>query len=320
MLQPFPVLVQSLAHINVLHRHCVFFSLFPLGPRGLAHIQNDRPQFTPGFLVSMVLQGSPCSHLGEMGFEKSFPQLCFDDSALASSIVATRLDSPGIIIGSLCSWTPSSKNEAALTPLWPPFLGTAVGVGSGGSSLTVSASLAVVEPLVAGDLAWKNPLRLCCPLVDPFVTAGCDPNLVRFVAGIETSGRCALLELVDRLGLATGKESLGKAPFWLFSTTASAPLLRGGGAMATDVDGLLSSVSSGSAKLLCDDNEGFRENMSLMLRRRSNSGMSLPDIGNRFFVDHSSLRLPSTTIPCRLTISLTYVSLPSRLTFSFRIA
>jgi hypothetical protein len=100
--QSFPLPVQSLAHMKVLHRHSVFLSLFPLGPRGLAHIQNDRPQLMPGFLVSMVLQASPCSHFGEMRLEKSFPQLCLDASALASSMVDHKLESSREIEVSPC--------------------------------------------------------------------------------------------------------------------------------------------------------------------------------------------------------------------------
>lgn len=49
---------QSLAHRNVGHRHCVPFSLFPLGPSGRGQIQNARPQLIPGFLVVMRTHSS----------------------------------------------------------------------------------------------------------------------------------------------------------------------------------------------------------------------------------------------------------------------
>src|SRR2546421_9382051 len=114
MLPPFPIPAQSLAHMKVPHRHSVFFSLFPLGPRGLAHIQNDRPQLMPGFLVSMILQGSSCSHFGEMRLEKSFPQLCLDASALASSTVGHKLESPGEIKVSPCEVSSDLADAASL--------------------------------------------------------------------------------------------------------------------------------------------------------------------------------------------------------------
>ena len=85
---------QSLAHMNVLHRHCVPFSLFPLGPNGRLHIQNDRPQLIPGFFVSMVLHGSLCSHLGAIGFEKSFPHVLWVSkvASTSSSLDLGRMD------------------------------------------------------------------------------------------------------------------------------------------------------------------------------------------------------------------------------------
>ena len=53
-------LFQSLAQINVGHRHCVPFSLFPVGPTGLWQIQNALPQLTPGFFVVRLTHGSWC--------------------------------------------------------------------------------------------------------------------------------------------------------------------------------------------------------------------------------------------------------------------
>jgi hypothetical protein len=266
----------------------------------------------------MVLQGSPCSQLGEIGFEKSFPQLCLEASALASSIVDSWLESAREGVESLCMATSTFEDAAPLILPWLPFADTDIGVDCGGGSLAVSPSLVLLNPLAASDLAWKNPLRLCWPLFDPFVLPGCDPDLFRFAAGITASGFCALLKPAERAGLATGTESLGAVPISPLSTAFSVPLPRSGSTIEMDVDRLLTSISSDSAILFCDDNEGFRENMSLMLRRRSNSGMSFPDMGNRFFVDHSPLRLPPSNIPGGLTTSLIYVSLPSRLTFSFR--
>lgn len=49
---------QSLAQMNVGHRHCEPFSFSPLGPSGRGQIQNARPRFMPGFLVVRLMHGS----------------------------------------------------------------------------------------------------------------------------------------------------------------------------------------------------------------------------------------------------------------------
>lgn len=49
---------QSLAQINVGHRHCEPFSFSPLGPRGRGQIQNARSRFMPGFFVVRLTHGS----------------------------------------------------------------------------------------------------------------------------------------------------------------------------------------------------------------------------------------------------------------------
>lgn len=49
---------QSLAQMNVGHRHWVPFSFSPLGPKGRGQIQNARPRFIPGFLVVRLMHGS----------------------------------------------------------------------------------------------------------------------------------------------------------------------------------------------------------------------------------------------------------------------
>ena len=49
---------QSLAQINVGHRHCEPFSFSPLGPSGRGQIQNARPRFMPGFFVVRLTHGS----------------------------------------------------------------------------------------------------------------------------------------------------------------------------------------------------------------------------------------------------------------------
>ena len=86
---------QSLVQMNVLHLHSVLLSFFPLGPRGRLHIQKERPQLTPGFFVSIVLQGSLCSHLGAIGLENNLPQVRFDAKFAASSSTGTSVSAGG---------------------------------------------------------------------------------------------------------------------------------------------------------------------------------------------------------------------------------
>src|SRR5271155_2815085 len=77
--------------MNVRHLHGVPLSLYPLGPSGRLHIQNERPRFTPGFVVSRILHGSPCSQLGTSGFAKSLRHDCLDASPATSSTVDSGL-------------------------------------------------------------------------------------------------------------------------------------------------------------------------------------------------------------------------------------
>lgn len=86
-----PQLFQSLAQMNVPHLHCVPVSFCPLGPIGLAHIQNCLPQFTPGFFVVSSVHGSACpSHRGDGFLENSFVQPSFDASCEARGSVWMR--------------------------------------------------------------------------------------------------------------------------------------------------------------------------------------------------------------------------------------
>lgn len=66
---------QSLAQMNVGHRHCVPLSFSPLGPSGRGQIQNARPRFIPGFFVVKLMHGSWwLSHKGTGFFVKSLDQ------------------------------------------------------------------------------------------------------------------------------------------------------------------------------------------------------------------------------------------------------
>lgn len=136
---------QSLAHMKVPHLHCVPLSLFPEGPSGRLHIQNDRPQLTPGFLVSIVLQGSSCSHLGATGLAKSLPQ-----DFLVSKVAASS--SKGL--SDLAGEGSSTASDVAVS-------GLSSFSGDEGTDFVVSSFL--------GGL-MKKPFRLCCPLAGPLLS------------------------------------------------------------------------------------------------------------------------------------------------------
>ena len=61
-------------------------------------------------------------------------------------------------------------------------------------------------------------------------------------------------------------------------------------------------------------------NMSLMLRRRSNSGMSRAESGSKSLFDHCLCRCPPLNMPSGFMISSTWVCSPFRITVSERIA
>lgn len=169
------------------------------------HIQNERPQFTPGFLVSMVLHGSSCSHLGAMGFVKSFPQECLDASRLASSTFDMSFVSWEGTGGVTCALG-ESEADFSVGIRKASLIDMAARVGNGGSSLVGSSaiSLAPSKSLAGNDLALKKPLRLCCPLLAPFVVADCDPDLGRLAADAAGSKVRVLFSPTVRAGLRVG--------------------------------------------------------------------------------------------------------------------
>ena len=136
---------QSLAHTNVLHLHCVPRSCLPLGPNGRLHIQKERPQLIPGFLVSMVLQGSSCSHLGATGLAKSLPQVFLVSNDAAASSSADRSDLAGD-----CSVKDSVPESSVCSGF--RFVDVDIGFSS----------------FFCGVFIVKKPFKLCCALLIPF--------------------------------------------------------------------------------------------------------------------------------------------------------
>lgn len=77
---------------------------------------------------------------------------------------------------------------------------------------------------------------------------------------------------------------------------------------------------SGGCSVCLVDGELVRVNMSLILRRRSNSGINLPERGGRSFIEHSRNLLPFLNTPLGFMISLISTSSPFKSTLSFKTA
>lgn len=208
------------------------------------HIQNDRPQFTPGFFVSIVLHGSPCSQLGATGLENNLPQVCFVVKFAASS----------------------SREEADFDGE-----GTATAAGvlaSVVASSEIAVSAGATSSLLVTAADAKNPLRLCWPLPWPFVV---DCVLLFFAAGIASvlAGRLPLtiLELVDVFEVLFDSVLSSFGGELVVSVGGAA-----GSAAGSDGGRIMVALSPVSLTVLVDfGNDGFRVNISRMLCLLSNS-------------------------------------------------
>lgn len=153
--------------MKVGHLQCVPLSCLPLGPSGRLHIQKDLPQFTPGFLVTMVLHGSPCSQRGAIGLAKSLPQVCFVANDAASS--SSEGSDSACETGSL-SAKPLLVSDTAFEAM--------LDVEEDWIEWSVVATVVV--------FGVKKPFRLCWPLV-PVGATDSEAVLFRLVDGIEVS-------------------------------------------------------------------------------------------------------------------------------------
>ena len=151
------LLFQSLHQINVAQRHCVPTSFCPLGPIGLGQTKNWRPQFTPGFFVVKVTQGSPCSQRGAGFLEKSFVQV-----SLEASWEARGSESKGSVDGG----GGEGRGAVSMVVDWLAGSVDVEGEADGGGAL--------FGGLGSGGLlrVWKKPLSDCWPLVFLDVVAG----------------------------------------------------------------------------------------------------------------------------------------------------
>ena len=146
------------------------------------------------------------------------------------------------------------------------------------TALTFSKSLRVPSFRVASGL--KKPFKLCWPFVG---VAAVEPDCDRFndlLAGKSVAARFLLVVSVVFF------VSVG----WLLSLASNIALVSG--LLFVDIvvaalKELTASVGDGIGGAIAVDVkvEGLRANISRMLRRPSNSGMSLPDNGSMSFVE-----------------------------------
>lgn len=165
----------------------------------------------------------------------------------------------------------------------------------------------------------KNPIRLCCPFAE-VLGSDLPPDLLLLGGGAGVlSLRCRLGTPFSGVlngcsGLDCGLYNAGLDGLGEDSTVF----------VEADSDGSANNASFtvclNAMLFALRDEDGLRENMSLMLRRWVNSGMRRPDRGKRSFAECSRCRIPSLNIPGGLTMSLIFTSLPSTRTFSLNIA
>ena len=149
-----------------------------------------------------------------------------------------------------------------------------------------------VPPSLVVALGLKKPFKLCWPFVG---VAAVEPDCDRFkdlLADISIAGRFLLVVSMVFFALVGWSLSL-RCNIALVSGLLSLDIV------AAALKELAASVRDdiGGAIAVVAMVEGLRANISRMLRRPSNSGMSLPDSGKMSFVEYILWRWPSTNIP-----------------------
>lgn len=259
---------QSLAQINVGHRHCVPFSLFPVGPTGLWQIQNALPQLTPGFFVVRLTQGSwwP-SQFGGGFLLNSLDQsslLAMGSITKSSSFAEPDADEGRGLVGVLSFWELLSGwlDDGTLD-----FEGLPVSAGG---------SLGVVFGL-------KKPFSVFCPAAEG--------------VGTGVTVDFDLLSVAEAVSLFS---DLLRVRPWLLSG-----IFVDGVLFPSDAVGSSGTETVEAVFGFCD---GLRVNISLMFLRLSNSGINRPEVGKRYFVEYSCWRSPFLNTPGGLITSRTLTS------------
>jgi len=151
------------------------------------------------------------------------------------------------------------------------------------------------KPLLIDAFGLKNPFKLCWPLLDAVTATAAEPDFERFRDLVEDAsvkerffpvGAVVLNAFGDVLALVAGGAGV-VAGSW--SSTSAVSTF---GAEEPAADKAL------GVSVLADCwTEGLRVNMSRMLLRPSNSGISFPDIGSMSLVLYSHRRCPSENMP-----------------------
>lgn len=238
---------QSLAQINVGHRHCVPFSLFPVGPTGLWQIQNALPQLIPGFFVVRLTQGSWWPSQFGGGF-------------LLNSLDQSSLLTIGSITKSSSFADPDADEGRGLVGVvsFKEILSGWLDDGTldfEGLWISEEGSLGV-------DFGLKNPFSVFWP-------------------GAEGAGAGVTVDF-DRLSVAGAVSffsDLLRVRPWLFSGICVDGVL-----FSSDAAGCSGAETVEAVLGFCD---GLRVNISLMFLRLSNSGINRPDVGKRHLVEYS---------------------------------
>lgn len=268
----------SLAQINVAHRHCVPFSLLPLGPSGRGQIQNARPQLTPGFFVVKLIHGSWwLSHFGGSFLLNSLDQsslLAIGSITVSVSWEEVRAGAIVGIVGVLAtseeivealepdSQLPMKLASGETTAFDDGWEGCSVGGRTGGLVFSVGLWL-------GGVFTWpfglKNPLSVFCPALQGAVACGVDFERFNGIGG--GSLFSVRLRLITFGALESSMAGIGSlATLSLDVAVASRSVAEARSTVVIEEVGF------------CGDLAGLRVNMSLMLLLLSNSGIKRPDV------------------------------------------
>lgn len=266
---------QSLAQINVAHRHCVPFSLLPLGPRGRGQIQNARPQLIPGFFVVKLIHGSWwLSHFGGGFLLNSLDQSSLLATGSITASVYWEETRVGAIAGALAtseemletlgpnSQLPMKLVSGETSAFDDDWEGCSVGERTKALVFSVGLCLGSVFTRVFG---LKNPLSVFCPASQG--AAACAVDLERFSGIEEVSLFSVRLRVITFAALESSMAGIGLlATLSLNVAVASRSVAEVRSAVVVEEVGF------------CRELAGLRVNMSLMLLLLSNSGIKRPDV------------------------------------------
>lgn len=299
----------------------------------LAQIQNARPQLNPAFFVTILRHGSPCpSQRGGLGFVKSL----FQDSLETIGSMTLSLHAAsgwgwgfvdggewrergGVLVfelaaaaatGLSCALEADARGCAGDVGSAPPFMGCALMASALSEAASCGARSAVGVSVAGGGVAGRLfGLKKPVSVFWPWDAAGAPEIVVDLVrlacfVGTASAGRFLLVF------------AMGETPFGVIAFTGGTP----GSAAGIPEDSSAedwnepprSSAEDTMLFGVLRDGRGdaFGANMSLMLRRLSNSGSSLPEKAGMIFIVCSINLFPSLNMPGGFMMSRMLTSSP----------